>query len=472
MTGRNVVLRWKRPRGARFTVIETKDRTAGQKGWRRVGKPVRGTKKTLIGLRAGHAYRIRLLHRDALRRGRTGRPGPTILVRIPRPAVPPGPVAPVVPAPGRVSGLGIATSGDQGVRLSWDPTPGATGYRVERIDAVSGGVEHLPGLTTATVREDVPPPYLAGRWLQYRVVAANPGGDAAPSSPVEARAAGFPAYERFYALGDSYAAGTGIGQPYDDQQCARSNDMWAALIDRTIVPQPQLIACSGAVTQDVRLSSEGGVPQFPDLGGTQLDLVQRDLATHAGPSLITISIGGNDARFVPQFTDCVLGNCLGDAETETALIQGEVRQRLDATFAQIRRVAPHSDVLIAGYPRLFTEQALVLDPTLLTVDLAERKLANLWADQLNAEVAASARAHGLHAVTTQVVDAFLGHGAGDAEPWINGIVAIDPATPPGVTPALPATKSIHPTPAGNAGYAVAVEGAFREYASKLRLRGE
>jgi lysophospholipase L1-like esterase len=475
--GQRVVLRWSRPRGARVTVIQTKDRTRGQERWRRAAKPVRGTKKTLTGLRPGHAYRIRLVHRSAVRGGRSGRPGRSILVRIPRRAVPPAPVpAPVPPpqvrAPASVGGLRIATSGDQGVRLSWNPAPGATGYRVERIDAVSGGVEHLSGLVSGTVREDVPPPYLAGRWLRYRVVAINASGAAAPSPPVEARAAGFPTYERFYALGDSYAAGTGIGQPYDDQQCARSNDMWAALIDRSIVPQPRLIACSGAVTQDVRLSSTDGVPQHPDLPGTQLDEVQRDLATHAGAALITISIGGNDAGFVPQFTRCVLTSCLSDAETVTALIQGEVRERLDRTFAQIREVAPHADVVIAGYPLLFTEALLVTDPSLATVDQAERRLANVWAGQLNDEIAASARAHGLHAVTAEVEDAFLDHGAGAAVPWINGVVPIDPGTPPGVPPVLPATMSIHPNRAGNAGYAEAVEGALREYASRVRLRTE
>lgn len=474
--GRRVVLRWSRPRGARVTVIQTKDRTTGQKAWRRVGKPVRGTKKT-VTLRAGHAYRIRLVHRSAARGGRSGRPGPSILVRVPRaPASDPGPPdfgppwQPAVPA--TVTGLSIATEGESSVTLRWSRALAATTYRVERIDMATGTVERLPGDSNVLTRTDTPPPHLAGRWLQYRVVARNGPVDAQPSTPVEARAPGFPGYARYYALGDSYAAGTGIGQPYDDQQCSRSNEMWAALIDWRIVPKPQLIACSGAVTQDVRLSSTGGIAQYPDLGGTQLDLVQRDLATHSGPSLITISIGGNDARFVPQFTACVLGDCTADAETETALIRGEVRRRLDATFAQIRDVAPASDVLIVGYPRLFTEDPISLDPSLLTVTQAERVLANVWADQLNAEIAASARAHGLHPVTDEVVDGFLGHGAGGTDPWINGVVLVDPATPPGVPAATPATKSIHPNPAGNAGYAVAVEGALRAYASKVRLRGE
>lgn len=477
VTGRRVVLRWSRPRGARFTVIQSKDRTIGQKAWRRIGAPVRGTKRTLTGLRAGHAYRIRLVHRSAARGGRAGRPGRSILVRVPRVRVPdPGPPDfgppwhPAVPA--TVTGLQIGTEGDAGITLRWNRALAATTYRVERIDMASGAVERLLGDSNALTRTDTPPPHLAGRWLQYRVVARNGAVEGEPSAAVEARAPGFPAYARYYALGDSYAAGTGIGQPYDDQQCARSNEMWAALIDRTIVPQPQLIACSGAVTRDVRLTATDGIPQHPDLGGTQLDLVQRDLATHAGPSLITISIGGNDARFVPQFTQCVLVDCTGDAATETALIQGEVRQRLDATFAQLRSVAPASDVLIVGYPRLFTEALVSLDLSLTTVDQAERKLANVWADQLNEEVAASARAHGLHPVTSEVVDAFLGHGAGSANPWINGVVPVDLATPPGVPPATPATKSIHPNLAGNAGYAVAVEGALREYASKVRLRGD
>jgi lysophospholipase L1-like esterase len=360
---------------------------------------------------------------------------------------------------------------DGAIALDWSAAPGATGYRVVRTDLTTGAAEALPGTPAATARSDAPPAALAGRWLSYRVIALDGGADAPPSRAAEARPAGLPTYAAYYALGDSYAAGTGLGQPYDDQECARSNRMWGALIPRTLVPQPALIACSGAKTVDVRLSSDGGVPQHPDLGGTQLDLVKRALPTKPGPTLITLSIGGNDALFVPQFTRCVAGDCTGDRDTETALIRGQVRRNLDETFAQIRAVAPGADVLVAGYPRLFTEDAIPRDAVFAaTLTQDERRLANVWAEQVNAEVHASARAHGLQPVTDEVLAAFVGHGAGGADPWINPVIAADPGTPPGVQPDTPATSSIHPTAAGNQAYADVVTAALRAYGAVTRVR--
>ncbi|MGX6447001.1 GDSL-type esterase/lipase family protein [Patulibacter sp. S7RM1-6] len=462
-----LTLRWKRPRGARATRIAVRDLTAGQRTWHRVASGVRGSRRVIRRVRAGHVYRYRVSFRGTARR--YGRPGRSVRVRVP--AAKPGTPAAPAGVPGRVADLRAAGDGGSGVVLSWTPVAHATGYRVERTDLATGTVEPLPGVDASARRVDVPPAALAGRWLGYRVVAVSAAGEAAPSERVEARAAGVPAYRAFYALGDSYAAGTGLGQPYDDQECARSNRMWAALIARDLVPEPRRIACSGAKTGDVRLSSAGGAKQHDDLPGTQLDEVQADLTANPGPALVTLSIGGNDAQFIPQFTRCVLGDCTPDRDTETALIRGPVREALDATFEQIRRVAPAADVLVAGYPRLFTEDAIPVDPlTATTLTLAERRLANEWADQVNAEVAASARAHGLHPVTDEVVAAFAGHGAGGTSPWINSVELVDPGTPIGTSPALPATKSVHPNEEGNAAYGRVMEAALRSYGARVQVR--
>jgi lysophospholipase L1-like esterase len=460
-----VRLRWKRPSGVRVTRIERRDLTAGQQRWR-VATTTRSSARTVKGLRATSRYRFRLRFRGP--NGRYGRPGRSVLVR-PK-ARPPVGGTPRPGAPARVTELRARPAAGGGIALSWPAAAGATGYVVERVDVSTGQAGALADVSAATTRVDAPPAELAGRWLRYRVI-ARAAAAAEPSPPAEARAAGLPGYVAYYALGDSYAAGTGLGQPYDDQECARSNRMWGALIPRSLVPQPVLIACSGAKTVDVRLSSGGGVPQHPDLGGTQLDLVRRGLDARPGPTLVTLSIGGNDARFVPQFTRCVTGDCTADRETETALIRGQVRRDLDTTFAQLRRTAPGADVLVAGYPRLFSEDAVPRDPVFaLSLSQAERKLANEWAEQVDVEVRESARAHGLHPVTDEVMAAFVGHGAGGADPWINPVLPADPATPPGVTPAVPATASIHPTAAGNQAYADVMTAALQAYAAEVRVR--
>jgi hypothetical protein len=128
-------------------------------------------------------------------------------------------------------------------------------------------------------------------------------------------------------------------------------------------------------------------------------------------------------------------------------------------------------VLVAGYPRLFSEDAIPRDPVFaLSLTQAERRLANEWAEQVNAEVNQSARAHGLHPVTDEVMAAFVGHGAGGADPWINPVLAADPATPPGTTPAVPATASIHPNAPGNQAYADVMTAALQAYAAEVRVR--
>ena len=455
---RAVTLAWERPSGAGVTATRIERRDIDRKGARwRAFRTVRTNTVTIRGLRAGKRYRFRIRFRTT---GRTfGRPGPSAIVRT-RGHV-----------PAVVAGLRAASDGSA-VTLSWRASKDATGYRLERVDVLTGDVERLAGTVRTTTARDTPPARLAGRWLRYRVVALDGGAEARPSAPVEARAAGSPGYATYFALGDSYAAGTGVGQPYDDQPCRRNGRMWAALIPRDLVPLPQFLACSGATTTNVRLTVEGGAAQVAGIGGTQLDRVLRAVrAAPREPALITLSIGGNDARFVPQFTRCVTGDCTRDRDTETALIRGPVRRALDTTFGQIRRVAPGADVLVAGYPQLFSEDALPMDPVFaLTLTQAERKLANEWAVQLNDEVRASAIAHGLHPVTTEVLAAFEGHGAGSADPWINPVRVVDTGTPIGLVPDLPASASIHPNAAGNQGYADVMTDALRAFSSRVQVR--
>lgn len=456
-TPRAVTLTWARPSGAGVTATRIERRTLGvpRPRWRTV-RTVRTNTTRFSGLKAGTRYRFRIRFRTT---GRSfGRPGPSVIVRT------------LGRTPAVVTGLRAQGDG-RDVVLRWEAAKDATSYRLERTDVTSGRSERIGDVVRGTTATDTPPARLAGRWLRYRVVGKDGGAEARRSAPAEARAVGMPGYATYWALGDSYAAGTGLGQPYDDQPCARNARMWAALIPRDLVPTPQFLACSGASTANVRLTTEGGSAQVANVGGTQLDRVLRGIRATPGPALITLSIGGNDARFVPQFARCVTGDCTRDAATETALIRGEVRRSLDATFEQIRRVAPGADVLVAGYPKLFTEDALPLDPVFAaTLTQAERRLANVWATQLDEEVAASARAHGLHPVTDEVLTAFEGHGAGGPSPWINRVEVVDPGTPIGLFPALPATSSIHPTVEGNQAYADVVAGALRAFASRVQTR--
>src|SRR5690349_4230487 len=94
---------------------------------------------------------------------------------------------------------------------------------------------------------------------------------------------------KYVALGDSYSSGTGAGSYGSSGSCKRSANAYAQLWANANAPSSFVfVACSGAVTTDVINNQVG--------------------ALTADTSLVTISIGGNDAGFADVMTDCNLGS--------------------------------------------------------------------------------------------------------------------------------------------------------------------
>jgi hypothetical protein len=210
------------------------------------------------------------------------------------------------------------------------------------------------------------------------------------------------------ALGDSYASGEGAstltgGNYYketdfkqkiftggDNAQilyqnlCHRSEYAWsrqAVLTDdaRSIGERadnwdPQmdyhLRACSGAETENilpfftapagqpkpVNGDGQAGAPFWGEL--PQLDQGYLDEYT----TLVTISIGGNDARFVPVLKlclttiDCKNETLAGDTQVlnvaEPAYLNGPFVQSVMQVLRQIHLKAPNAKIMLMGYPRL------------------------------------------------------------------------------------------------------------------------
>jgi lysophospholipase L1-like esterase len=230
----------------------------------------------------------------------------------------------------------------------------------------------------------------------------------------------------YVALGDSYSSGVGTGG-YDASSgsCSRSPRSYTALwAGSHTVASFTSVACSGATTTDV-LNKQLG-------------------ALNGNTTMVTITIGGNDAGFVEVVTTCLIGTdgaCTFAVNAGKAYATGILPGKLDATYRAIRSHAPHARLIVLGYPRLFEQTATC---GLFGMDLAKRRTLDGAADTLDGVLAARAAAAG--ATFIDVRNIFAGHGICAGQPWINSTT-------------WPVTDSYHPNSSGHRyGYLVALDG--------------
>ncbi|RLP89042.1 SGNH/GDSL hydrolase family protein [Micromonospora sp. BL4] len=202
----------------------------------------------------------------------------------------------------------------------------------------------------------------------------------------------------YVALGDSYSSGVGAG-PYDWSTCLRSQKsyapLWAAAHGVTSFSFP---ACGGAVTADV--------------------LNNQVNALSSATTLVTITIGGNDAGFVDVITSCRFGStssCTNAVNTAKAFATSTLPGRLDATYAAIRNRAPNARLIVLGYPRLFETTSCGW----LAMSTYKRTILNEAADVLASVISARATAAGATFADTRPY--FAGHGVCAGDPWINDV---------------------------------------------------
>jgi lysophospholipase L1-like esterase len=221
---------------------------------------------------------------------------------------------------------------------------------------------------------------------------------------------------RYVALGDSYAAGIGAADDTAAQGgCARSADaypeQWAAHHAHASFVSA---ACDGATTAGV-LSGQ----------------VQ---ALSARTTLVSLTVGGNDAGFshvmeacVLQFWDSACENAISAAD---AFIARTLPGRLDATLQAIRAGAPAAKVVVVGYPDLYD---LSQSPGCLGLSTAKRTALDQGADALDRALSAAAARNG--AVFADVRGDFAGHEICDSSRWLYPVT-------------FPLGDSYHPTTAG------------------------
>lgn len=209
----------------------------------------------------------------------------------------------------------------------------------------------------------------------------------------------------YVALGDSYASGVGAA-PYDSSSgdCLRSPDnyphLWAAahpaysLTDAT---------CSGAT--------------IPDVENNQLS------ALSSSTSLVTVTVGGNDAQFSSVVKGCLSQSdsyCQTDTLWMSYYATHEMVADLTTLYNDIHARAPYALVLVFGYPQLLSTTGTC---DVIDLDSAKRTAMNGLADALAEGTQAASEAAGVYFIDMR--SQFSGHGACGSDPWINGVDAAD-----------------------------------------------
>lgn len=243
-----------------------------------------------------------------------------------------------------------------------------------------------------------------------------------------APAAAAPAEIDVVNLGDSYSAGIGTGGvtasplfplPPDPLACLQGTgtDHIERLAAHPRVNVTLDAACSGARAQDVQTLAS--VPLVRD--------------ALADAELVTLTVGGNDARWGEIITACSapFEAAYGSASCDALLTQAPMLIAAAAAAAgetvDVLDAATEARIVVLGYPRIFDDRQ---DSPLISAERAAQL--NALADQLNAALEAAVEAEG--AVFVDVSDRFRGHGIGSADPWI----LFEPGNP----------ENLHPTEKG------------------------
>jgi lysophospholipase L1-like esterase len=219
----------------------------------------------------------------------------------------------------------------------------------------------------------------------------------------------------YVALGDSYSAGNGAGNYISSSgDCHQSTSAYPYLFHNAHTSYAfSDAACSGAVTTDVTNSQLG--------------------ALNSSTSLVSITIGGNDAGFADTMTACITdsdSDCVAKVNSAESYIRNTLPGRLDAVYNAIHAKAPNAHVVVLGYPHMYK-----LNVFCVGLSATKHSAINGAADVLDSTISARAAAHGF--TFGDVRTTFSGHELCSGDGWLNDVT-------------IPTWQSYHPTATGHA----------------------
>ena len=215
----------------------------------------------------------------------------------------------------------------------------------------------------------------------------------------------------YVALGDSYSAGVGAGS--NSGSCAQSPNAYPALWAKANSPASfSFAACSGAKTTDVI--------------STQLSSLS------ASTTLVSITIGGNDASFSSTMETCVLkstSSCESAVSAGEEYVNNTLPGQLNTTLADIRAHAPNAKVIVLDYPDFYDLSARLC----IGLSSADHQALDNGINDLDGVLQAAAAKNG--DAFADVRSNFSGHEICDGSRWLNSVT-------------LPIGNSYHPTATG------------------------
>ncbi|MGW3207175.1 SGNH/GDSL hydrolase family protein [Streptomyces sp. NPDC001135] len=221
----------------------------------------------------------------------------------------------------------------------------------------------------------------------------------------------------YVALGDSYSSGVGAGSYISSSgNCDRSTKAYPYLWNAAHSPSSFAFnACSGATTDDVLANQLGSL--------------------NSSTSLVSLTIGGNDAGFSDVMTTCVIQSdsaCLDRINTAKAYVDSTLPGKLDTVYNAISAKAPNARVVVLSYPRFY-----LLGQTCLGLSDTKRSAINGAADYIDAAIQKRAQAHAF--VFGDIRTAFSSHEICSGDSWLHSVNWLDIG------------ESYHPTAAGHSG---------------------
>jgi lysophospholipase L1-like esterase len=214
-------------------------------------------------------------------------------------------------------------------------------------------------------------------------------------------AAGGAAQVHYVALGDSYSSGLGAGDYLSSSGgCQRSAkafpEQWAgAHTPGSFVS----VACPDTTTGSV--------------------LSEQVAALRSTTTLVSITIGGNDAGFPHVMETCVLlptSSCLQAVATAESFVARQLPAKLTATLRAIKSHAPGAKVVVLGYPEPFD---LSRSASCIGLSTRDRTALNQGADELDAALRTAAQTS--HDTFADVRGQFRGHEICDPGSWLYSV---------------------------------------------------
>jgi lysophospholipase L1-like esterase len=246
-------------------------------------------------------------------------------------------------------------------------------------------------------------------------LAACGGGDDSDTSRATTPKGGKLVYA---ALGDSYSSGAGA-PPYDldSLACERSPDAWPRLLgsDSPRIRSVDHRACAGAE-----------VAQLLEPWAARAQAAQIAADPELSVGLVTLTAGGNDAKFGQMMASCYLGDCPSPTDPAFAARLATLAVTLDRqVYPALRHAYPNALIVHVGYPQLVAAHGAPVGCDWLSP--ADQAAAPVLIEAINSTVRSAAEQAGITYVDISGV--LAGHELCSADPWIQPATAKDPLHP-------------------------------------------